>query len=318
MAIVATGLVDRSACLSEPATERAEAELTPTPSGLRDGSVEDSTVGRSPTGAVAGDECQALSGTWFAPFADILCNQQIRPPSSLPYAGSPPPPPSSSTSTQIGSPPATADGETQTPTLSTAEFCPTEFCPLEFCLPTGSSPPYEAPGLSCDGSTQTAVNTRPIGTQTTRAATGCYQDVLASKLGTVKSEFSGFTYIQCESPPSTRCHLYASETRIPKAGQPDKPSVLKVRADKDPGYNPGYLLEFAPYRNAAGKIQAYVDLDKVLERESLDLANFLLARWRDPNLYRHALARSHVCALTRSHTHTFMHSHTHVLMRLCA
>ena len=97
---------------------------------------------------------------------------------------------------------------------------------------------------------------------------------------TYKSEFGGFTYIRCDAAPSTQCHLYASETTV--RGQP---SMMKRKLDKNPSYDPGYPVELAPYKDLDGKVQAYVDIAKQLQREAVDMSNLLLSRWLDPNLY---------------------------------
>ena len=130
---------------------------------------------------------------------------------------------------------------------------------------------------------------RSLGTQTPRTPrTGCRagdsaecKALLQSRGYAYKSEFGGFSYIRCDPAPSTRCHLYASETTAQGGAQ----SVMKRRLDKDPGYNPGYPVELAPYRDQDGKVQAYVDIGKLLQREAVDMSNLLLSRWLDPNLY---------------------------------
>ena len=158
------------------------------------------------------------------------------------------------------------------------------------------------PGLSVTSGTQTAkVKTRVQKTQTTRKDTGSYLDV-AALATTEMSEFHGFTHMQCSPGPTVRCRLLASQTKLPKVGQPSQPSALQRRVDADPKFDPGYPLELAPYRNPeTNAIQAYVDLDKLLEREANDMASYLLLRWRDPNLYRGFFQHQHQMVFNHWH-----------------
>lgn len=102
--------------------------------------------------------------------------------------------------------------------------------------------------------------------------------------------FSGFTYMQCD--PSGRCHLYQSETKIPRAGKALVDSTLMAKRKLEPEHDPGFPLEFAPYHapddgshRRRPKIQAYVDLPTILRREAYDWRDRLMVRWKDPNLY---------------------------------
>ena len=129
------------------------------------------------------------------------------------------------------------------------------------------------PGLPKSSATQTSrVRTRRVETQTSRTATGSSEDVAALALHTAKSEFHGFTYMQCEPAPrpgwpgAQRCRLLTSETAVPKAGQELVKSKLKLRKEADATFDPGFPLVFAPYKKSdepRARVQAYVDPQKV-------------------------------------------------------